>query len=85
MSQSTDGVWAGRLQNRWFLGQREICADEFASFSKWLCVLHLIETGYLHSACQAGSMASLAMGAQCFGWFVVRYFGFMHITVNHAI
>jgi hypothetical protein len=35
-SQSTDGVWAGRLQNRWFLAERDACASKLGVESQWL-------------------------------------------------
>ena len=80
-SQGTDGVWVGRLQNRWFLAVRDACAGKLASLSQWLCVVHFIEAGYLNSTYQARGMACLAMGA---GSFNCR-FVFMHLTVRLAI
>jgi uncharacterized membrane protein len=67
------------------LAVRDAGAGKLAGLSQWLCVLHLIETGYLHSAYQACGMAGLAMGAQYFGWFVVSCFGFMHVAINLAV
>ena len=77
-SQSTDGVWAGRLQNRWLLAVRDARAGKLASLSQGLCVVHFIRAGYLSSTNQARGMASLAMGAG-------RLSAFVQITVGHAI
>ena len=90
-SQSTDGVWAGRLQNRWFLAVRDARAGILASLSQWLCVVHFVEAGYLNSTYQARTMASLAMGAGRFGcrisriYRIIRCIVFVQITVGHAI
>ncbi len=58
----TDGVWVGRLENRWFLAVRDARAGKLAQLSQWLCVLHLVEAGGFNSANQAGGVAGLAVG-----------------------
>ena len=68
----TDGVWAGRLQNRWFLAERDARAGILANLSQWLCVVHFAGADYLNSAYQARGMASLAMGAGRFGSRICR-------------
>ena len=83
----TDGVWAGRLQNRWFLTVRDASVGKLAILSQWLCVMHSIKTGYLNSADHARGVARLAVGTGRFGcrfYCTIRRFAFVHITIGHA-
>ena len=62
-SRHTDGVWAGSLQNRWFLAQRELGAGKQADVGEGRGAVRCDGTDDLNSTDQAHCMARLAISA----------------------
>ena len=60
-SQRVDGVWAGGLQNWWFLAQRELGAGIQADVGGWRWVVRCDGTDDVNSPHQTCCMARLAI------------------------